>query len=255
MSASTHLKKAAADDPKQKLLSNNDIYSMLNLLRAKAMSLKLAGNSNSAEMQSLCMAISSPPPASSPYTPLQRHMTFAYNQFMQEPYRATDCFAALKSDGLSFAEWLTCLNRALCVAFNSETSIDDSPSSLNDCLPEENRAICHFINASIPHKFALCIGINPSPLEQLQGPPLTRSKPAAALEIVLKNCVLFVRCSLCWSKTAPAPCGQTMCWFFHYTAHLQYLRNLGWEPMSSRVCMSRTCHTQPIGHSRYSGKR
>ncbi|MBW0481716.1 hypothetical protein O181_021431 [Austropuccinia psidii MF-1] len=81
---------------------------------------------------------------------------------MQEPYRADNRFAALKSDGSEFVEWLTCLNRVLCVAFKSEMSINNSPSALNDSLPEENRAICHFINASIPHKFSLCIGINPS---------------------------------------------------------------------------------------------
>ncbi|MBW0522009.1 hypothetical protein O181_061724 [Austropuccinia psidii MF-1] len=81
---------------------------------------------------------------------------------MQEPYRAANCSTALKRNGSNFVEWLTCLNRVLCVAFNSETSIDDSPSPLNDLLPEENRAIFHFINASIPHEFALWIRINPS---------------------------------------------------------------------------------------------
>ncbi|MBW0528986.1 hypothetical protein O181_068701 [Austropuccinia psidii MF-1] len=38
----------------------------------------------------------------------------------------------------------------------------NSPSSLNNRLPEENRAICHFIDTSIPHEFALCVGITPS---------------------------------------------------------------------------------------------
>ncbi|MBW0536489.1 hypothetical protein O181_076204 [Austropuccinia psidii MF-1] len=80
---------------------------------------------------------------------------------MQEPYCAANCFAPLKSDGLNCAEWLTCLNRVLSVAFNTEMLVDDSPSSPNNQLPEENRAICHFIDVSIPHQFALCVGITP----------------------------------------------------------------------------------------------
>ncbi|MBW0517256.1 hypothetical protein O181_056971 [Austropuccinia psidii MF-1] len=80
---------------------------------------------------------------------------------MQEPYRAPNPFAPLKSKGSNFAEWLTCLNRVLCVALNTEMLMDDSPASINNQLPEENRAICHFINASIPHEFALCIVVTP----------------------------------------------------------------------------------------------
>ncbi|MBW0526939.1 hypothetical protein O181_066654 [Austropuccinia psidii MF-1] len=56
---------------------------------------------------------------------------------------------------------MTCLNRVLCVALNTEMSIDESLSSVDNQSPEENRAICHFINTSIPHEFALCIGITP----------------------------------------------------------------------------------------------
>ncbi|MBW0467208.1 hypothetical protein O181_006923 [Austropuccinia psidii MF-1] len=78
---------------------------------------------------------------------------------MQEPYRAANCFDQLRSDSSNFAEWLACLNRVLCVALNSEMLIDKSPSSINNCSPKENWAICHFINATILHKFVLCIGI------------------------------------------------------------------------------------------------
>ncbi|MBW0527019.1 hypothetical protein O181_066734 [Austropuccinia psidii MF-1] len=38
----------------------------------------------------------------------------------------------------------------------------DSPSLLDGQLPQENRAISHFIDASIPHDFVLCIGVIPS---------------------------------------------------------------------------------------------
>ncbi|MBW0500886.1 hypothetical protein O181_040601 [Austropuccinia psidii MF-1] len=85
------------------------------------------------------MVLSSPPPAPSSWAALPCHTTLAYNRFVQEPYRAANRFAPLKSDGSNFAEWLSCLNRVLC----------------------ENRVICHFIDASIPHKFALCIGVTP----------------------------------------------------------------------------------------------
>ncbi|MBW0542072.1 hypothetical protein O181_081787 [Austropuccinia psidii MF-1] len=81
---------------------------------------------------------------------------------MQEPYCAANCFSPLKSDGFNFAEWLTCLNWVLSVAFNTEMLVDGSPSSLKNQLPEENRAIFHFIDVSIPHKFALCVGITPA---------------------------------------------------------------------------------------------
>ncbi|MBW0474000.1 hypothetical protein O181_013715 [Austropuccinia psidii MF-1] len=57
---------------------------------------------------------------------------------------------------------LTSLNCVLCVAFNSEASIEDSPSLLDGRSPQENWAISHFIDALIPHNFALCIGVIPS---------------------------------------------------------------------------------------------
>ncbi|MBW0499751.1 hypothetical protein O181_039466 [Austropuccinia psidii MF-1] len=83
---------------------------------------------------------------------------------MQKPYRAANCFAPLKSDGSNFAEWLTCLNRVLCVALNNEMLINNPLSSSDNWLPEANRDICHFIDVSITHEFALCIGITPLPL-------------------------------------------------------------------------------------------
>ncbi|MBW0504802.1 hypothetical protein O181_044517 [Austropuccinia psidii MF-1] len=101
---------------------------------------------------------------SSPWAPMPQHMTSAYDCFMQEPYRAANRFASLKSDCSKFSEWLACLNRVISVAFNTEILVNDSPSSLNNQSPEENRVICHFIDASIPHEFALCVSITPSQL-------------------------------------------------------------------------------------------
>ncbi|MBW0473193.1 hypothetical protein O181_012908 [Austropuccinia psidii MF-1] len=162
MSDSTCAKKAADDDAEPKPLSNNDMYSMLNSLKNKVMKSKSARSSDAAKIQSLQMALSSPPPASFPWAPMPQHTVSAYDCFMQEPYRTANCFAPLKSDGSNFSELLTCLDQVLSVAFNTEMLVDDSPSSLYNRLPEENRAICHFIDASIPHKFALCVGITPS---------------------------------------------------------------------------------------------
>ncbi|MBW0481301.1 hypothetical protein O181_021016 [Austropuccinia psidii MF-1] len=135
---------------------------MLTALKTKVMSLKSAHSSDPAEIQSLRMALSSPPPAPSSWAALPCHTSLAYDRFMQEPYRAADLFAPLKSDGSSFVKWLSCLNQVLCVSFNTKMLIDNSPSSINNRSPEESRAICHFINASIPHEFALCIGVTPS---------------------------------------------------------------------------------------------
>ncbi|MBW0556334.1 hypothetical protein O181_096049 [Austropuccinia psidii MF-1] len=92
---------------------------------------------------------------------MPRHIVSSYDCFMQEPYRAADRFAPLKRDGSNFAEWLTCLDRVLSVAFNTEMLVNNSPSSLDNQLPEENRAICHFMDTSIHHEFALCVGITP----------------------------------------------------------------------------------------------
>ncbi|MBW0517472.1 hypothetical protein O181_057187 [Austropuccinia psidii MF-1] len=81
---------------------------------------------------------------------------------MQEPYRASDRSSHLQGNGSSFAEWASGLNRVLCAALSSELSVDDSPSLLENCSPQENRAISHFIDATLPPDFALCIGVVPS---------------------------------------------------------------------------------------------
>ncbi|MBW0495643.1 hypothetical protein O181_035358 [Austropuccinia psidii MF-1] len=81
---------------------------------------------------------------------------------MQEPYRAADRSNHLQQDGSNFAKWVTGLNRVLCVAFNSEHLADDRPSLLDNCSPQENRAISHFIDTMLPPDFALCIGIVPA---------------------------------------------------------------------------------------------
>ncbi|MBW0465819.1 hypothetical protein O181_005534 [Austropuccinia psidii MF-1] len=130
MSFSTRAKKAADDNAEPKPSSNDDMYSMLTAFKAKVMSLESACSSDAAEIQSLQMALSSPPPAPSSWAALPHYTTSAYNRFMQEPYCAANCFAPLKSDGSNFAKWLSCLNWVLCVAFNTKMLIDDSPSSI-----------------------------------------------------------------------------------------------------------------------------
>ncbi|MBW0500492.1 hypothetical protein O181_040207 [Austropuccinia psidii MF-1] len=64
-------------------------------------------------------------------------------------------------DSTNYPEWVASLNRVLCIAFNSDVSSDDSPSLLNNQTPCENRAISHFIDATLPADFALCIRIMP----------------------------------------------------------------------------------------------
>ncbi|MBW0539837.1 hypothetical protein O181_079552 [Austropuccinia psidii MF-1] len=78
---------------------------------------------------------------------------------MQEPYRAADQSNHLLNDGSNFAEWVAGLNRVLCITFNSKLLVDDNPSLLENCSPQENRAILHLIDATIPSDFALCIGV------------------------------------------------------------------------------------------------
>ncbi|MBW0522754.1 hypothetical protein O181_062469 [Austropuccinia psidii MF-1] len=80
---------------------------------------------------------------------------------MKEPYCATSHFGKLQGDGSNFPKWVASLNCFLCIAFNSKASVEDSPSLLDGQLPQENRAISHFIDMSIPHDFTLCIGIIP----------------------------------------------------------------------------------------------
>ncbi|MBW0473335.1 hypothetical protein O181_013050 [Austropuccinia psidii MF-1] len=61
-------------------------------------------------MQSLRMALSSLPPASSPYHSTARLSSSAYKHFMQEPYQAADFFDCLQSDGANFPEWVALLS-------------------------------------------------------------------------------------------------------------------------------------------------
>ncbi|MBW0499426.1 hypothetical protein O181_039141 [Austropuccinia psidii MF-1] len=110
-------------------------------------------------MQSLRLALSPPPPTLSPYPQHQRAISSAYDRFMQEPYRAADHSNHLLNDGLNFAEWVAGLNRVLCIVFDSELLVDDAPSLLENRSPQENRAISHFIDATILPNFALCIGV------------------------------------------------------------------------------------------------
>ncbi|MBW0572912.1 hypothetical protein O181_112627 [Austropuccinia psidii MF-1] len=112
-------------------------------------------------MQSLCLAISPPPPAISPFSQSNVHSS-AHDRFMQEPYRAADRSSHLQGDGSDFVEWVLGLNRVLCVALSSELLVNDSPSLLENRSPQENRAISHFIDATFPPDLALCIGVVPS---------------------------------------------------------------------------------------------
>ncbi|MBW0518647.1 hypothetical protein O181_058362 [Austropuccinia psidii MF-1] len=158
MSSSTRAKKAANNKAELKPLSNDDMYSMLTSLKNEVMTLKSAISSEDAKIKWLQMG------PSSPWAPMPPHTTSPYDLLMQEPYHSTNCFAPLKSNGSNFAEWLACLDWVISVAINTEILVVDSPSSLDNQSPEENRAICHFINVSIPHEFALCVGITPSQL-------------------------------------------------------------------------------------------
>ncbi|MBW0545395.1 hypothetical protein O181_085110 [Austropuccinia psidii MF-1] len=106
MSGSTRSRKAADDDADAKPLSHEEVYSLLNSLQSEVSSLKSARNSDAAEMQSLCLVLSPPLPALSPYPQNQ---------------------------------W-----------------------AVSSASPKENRAISHFINATIPPNFALCIGVIPA---------------------------------------------------------------------------------------------
>ncbi|MBW0482470.1 hypothetical protein O181_022185 [Austropuccinia psidii MF-1] len=67
-----------------------------------------------------------------------------------------------EEDGSNFAKWVAVLNRVLCVAFNSELSVNDLPLLLENRSSQENIVISHFINATLPPDFSLCIGIIPS---------------------------------------------------------------------------------------------
>ncbi|MBW0512034.1 hypothetical protein O181_051749 [Austropuccinia psidii MF-1] len=87
------------------------------------------------------MQLLSPPPPGASFQPLLCISTSAYDCFMQEPYHAADCFGKLQGGGSNFPEWVAFLNRILCVAFNSEASVKDSPSLLDGQFPQARRAI------------------------------------------------------------------------------------------------------------------
>ncbi|MBW0481817.1 hypothetical protein O181_021532 [Austropuccinia psidii MF-1] len=127
MSGSTHLKKAAADNTNAKPLSNKEVYSLLNTLQSEVSSLKSAQNSDTAEMQLLRMALSPLLPALSPYSQNPQTVSSAYEQFMQEPYRAADQSSHLQNNRSNFAKWVAGLNRVLCIALNSKLLVDNNP--------------------------------------------------------------------------------------------------------------------------------
>ncbi|MBW0524107.1 hypothetical protein O181_063822 [Austropuccinia psidii MF-1] len=128
MSGSTRLRKDASNNADTKLLSHEEVYSLLNSLQSEVSSLKSARNSDAAEMQSLRLALSPPPPALSPYPQNQRAVSSV----------------------------------VLCIVFDSELLVDNNPLLLESCYPQENRAILHFIDATILPNFALCIGVIPA---------------------------------------------------------------------------------------------
>ncbi|MBW0563766.1 hypothetical protein O181_103481 [Austropuccinia psidii MF-1] len=99
MSGSTCSKKAAANNTEPKPLSNKEVYYLLNSLRSEVSSLKSARNSDAAEMQSLRLALSSPPALSS-YHQQSCAVLPAYDWFIQEPYRAANRTAPISPNGL-----------------------------------------------------------------------------------------------------------------------------------------------------------
>ncbi|MBW0526011.1 hypothetical protein O181_065726 [Austropuccinia psidii MF-1] len=149
MSGSTHLKKASKDDADAKPLSNKEVYLLLNSLQLEVSSLKLA------QIQLLHLALYSPPPALSPYHHNSHTASSAYDHFMQKLYRADNQSNHLQNNSSNFSKWATGLNRVLCIALHSEISVKDCPSLLENCFPQENRAISHFIDATMPPDFSL----------------------------------------------------------------------------------------------------
>ncbi|MBW0578020.1 hypothetical protein O181_117735 [Austropuccinia psidii MF-1] len=108
------------------------------------------------------MALLSPPPPISSFQSVSCLTSLAYERFMQEHYPEADCFDHHQSNGGNLTEWVACLNRVLCIAFNSMKLIDDAPSLLDNGSLAENCAILNFIDTFIPPNFTLCIGIIPS---------------------------------------------------------------------------------------------
>ncbi|MBW0527251.1 hypothetical protein O181_066966 [Austropuccinia psidii MF-1] len=132
MSGSTHSKKAAKNNTNAKPLSNEEVYLLLNSLQSEVLSLKSPQNSDAAKMHSLQMALSSPPAALPPYHQTPHTVSSAYKQFMQEPYRVANWSSHLQSNRSNFAKWVVGLNQVLCIALNSELSVDDCPSLLEN---------------------------------------------------------------------------------------------------------------------------
>ncbi|MBW0517598.1 hypothetical protein O181_057313 [Austropuccinia psidii MF-1] len=112
---------------------------------------------------------------------------------MKEPYRDADRSTHLHHNGSNFTEWVASINRVLCVALNTELSVDDLPSSLENRSSQENRAISHFINATLPPDFALCIGVKLKVVKSIVGLLVEnsagQSKPNSA--IILSLCKSF----------------------------------------------------------------
>ncbi|MBW0582746.1 hypothetical protein O181_122461 [Austropuccinia psidii MF-1] len=89
-------------------------------------------------------------------------VSYAYDWFMQEPYRAANQSIHFQSSGSNFAKWVAGLNRVLCIALNSKLLAYNCSSLLENQSPQENRAILHFIDAKIPPDYALFIGVVPA---------------------------------------------------------------------------------------------
>ncbi|MBW0490629.1 hypothetical protein O181_030344 [Austropuccinia psidii MF-1] len=106
-------------------------------------------------MQSLPLALSSPLLSLSQYQHSSHTVSSAYDHFVQAPYRAADPSNHLQNNGSNFAELVAGLNRVLCIALNCKLSIKYCPSLLENCTPQENREISHFIVAMLP-PISLC---------------------------------------------------------------------------------------------------
>ncbi|MBW0492026.1 hypothetical protein O181_031741 [Austropuccinia psidii MF-1] len=186
MSVSTHSKKAADNDADAKPLSNKEVYSLINSLRSKVQSLKLACSSDADEVQSLCMQLSSPPPPGGSFQPLLCISTSAYDCFMQEPHHAADQFGKLQGDSSNFPEWVASTVLLLTPRFPSRIL----PLSLMDnhlrrigkshtSLTHQSPTILHSASVSFPHA-------------RRQRNFLTLSKGDAARAVVFTSSKLFV---------------------------------------------------------------
>ncbi|MBW0568053.1 hypothetical protein O181_107768 [Austropuccinia psidii MF-1] len=80
------------------------------------------------------MQLLSPPPPGTSFQLLSHISTSAYNRFMQEPYRATNCFGKLQGDGSNFPEWVASLNRVFLTG-DCHRRIKQSHTSLTHLFP------------------------------------------------------------------------------------------------------------------------